>query len=876
MAQVNKPPQSRRQLKELKPFYEKPANVETSSDIIKEARSSLRTVCTKRPFTPQDDKRTLFGGSPSKSPSDRPPSAFSLGARHFDGSDIRPKSNTRLTPLDHSPSQSLSPVSPSSSGESLPQLAKPPKPPPLDPSRPMSGKRRTHKLKSALSKDGSSVQILPQPLERRLSNPLPSPTPPTDDQLQRRVHSGPKERTRPPLEEGIPRVKSADSVPVHRKERERVKSSGSSRAESGYVSDRASSGSRSGDSSREEETAEEALYWNTKVNPVLERLVPEHTGFVQESEEARLCTSCKALYNVLDEGSMLGKACKRRRTALRAIFKLIDVSNPRVQLQAARLMMALGVSGNNLNMLSKLILKVSKDNNNDLLFLEDNILDLIMVLLQDLDFRTHSHELLVYLVGSIRFLTQNHSQILEQFVKLGTFRHVVRIMASVNEVNSQGGKLAKGSAGIMLQLLSTLRNFLNHKDHQTLFMSHHTISEICRSMELYPSDADITMHIARIFSKLTVIPECCTAVGEYPSAFQSLLALISRYQDQPDVVVRLSFALGNMTAKNDDFRYCLFNAENAMETLLNVLRHHFVKSLQKSKLTEENTVNSQNGNSEYTSSTNLMEDVLIKIIRVIANLSINNDIGPLIASNENCVDQLMQILDYKDVRTSEELVLNTVITINNLSFYDVIGSEIVERRMEISRLLLKLLMTDNMEGMIEAARVFGNLSRAAEVRDYLTSKKVDEMMVTLLDAQNREVVYTACGVLINLMADDCRRHILKEEGGIKKLIDVLVDFGRLDWQLAGMVCMTLWNYSENITSSVDCFGEQETGNLIDKLADFLDEDTAMETPEDIEWDAETREFMRSYWRTEFCPVASQLLDRVEKHQADLVPIGEAP
>ena len=32
-------------------------------------------------------------------------------------------------------------------------------------------------------------------------------------------------------------------------------------------------------------------------------------------------------------------------------------------------------------------------------------------------------------------------------------------------------------------------------------------------------------------------------------------------------------------------------------------------------------------------------------------------------------------------------------------------------------------MTDNMAGMIEASRVYGNLSRAVEVRDYITNKK---------------------------------------------------------------------------------------------------------------------------------------------------------
>ena len=41
---------------------------------------------------------------------------------------------------------------------------------------------------------------------------------------------------------------------------------------------------------------------------------------------------------------------------------------------------------------------------------------------------------------------------------------------------------------------------------------------------------------------------------------------------------------------------------------------------------------------------NTTEDVLIKLIRVVANLSINPDIGPLIAANETCVDLLMQVL----------------------------------------------------------------------------------------------------------------------------------------------------------------------------------------------------------------------------------------
>ena len=48
------------------------------------------------------------------------------------------------------------------------------------------------------------------------------------------------------------------------------------------------------------------------------------------------------------------------------------------------------------------------------------------------------------------------------------------------------------------------------------------------------------------------------------------------------------------------------------------------------------------------------------------------------------------------------------------------------------------------------------------------SSAVDEMMVVLLDSGKREVVFTAVGVLINLMADEDKRPVLKAQAGIKR------------------------------------------------------------------------------------------------------------
>lgn len=48
----------------------------TSAEIINEARSTLRTLRTQRPFTPRDERRKLFGSTSSRTPENRPPSAF--------------------------------------------------------------------------------------------------------------------------------------------------------------------------------------------------------------------------------------------------------------------------------------------------------------------------------------------------------------------------------------------------------------------------------------------------------------------------------------------------------------------------------------------------------------------------------------------------------------------------------------------------------------------------------------------------------------------------------------------------------------------------------------------------------------------------------
>lgn len=141
-------------------------------------------------------------------------------------------------------------------------------------------------------------------------------------------------------------------------------------------------------------------------------------------------------------------------------------------------------------------------------------------------------------------------------------------------------------------------------------------------------------------------------------------------------------------------------------------------------------------------------------------------------------------------------------------------------------------------------------------------------MVVLLDHENREVVYTVCGVLMNMMGDDEGRGVLKTAGGVRSLIEVLVEDGQSDWQLAGMVCKTLWNFSEGYieqaVSVSETFGEQEGEELLVVLGKYVDLDADTEFGGDQE--------REQLWRTEFFDVGQHLLNRVQSMSSALVAI----
>ena len=55
---------------------------------------------------------------------------------------------------------------------------------------------------------------------------------------------------------------------------------------------------------------------------------------------------------------------------------------------------------------------------------------------------------------------------------------------------------------------------------------------------------------------------------------------------------------------------------------------------------------------------------------------------------------------------------------------------------------------------------------------------------------------------------------------------------------------------------------------------FSDEESALDAALNPDYDEEMRDLIRDLWETDFCPVATQLLNRIEAHQSNFEPLEQ--
>lgn len=102
--------------------------------------------------------------------------------------------------------------------------------------------------------------------------------------------------------------------------------------------------------------------------------------------------------------------------------------------------------------------------------------------------------------------------------------------------------------------------------------------------------------------------------------------------------------------------------------------------------------------------------------------------------------------ELRSVQENEELLVNVAATINNLSFYQEDSSAIRQSQLTIAKckfycrkdnesiyencslfvwnsVMLKLVLSSSMDAILEATRVYGNLSQSKDVRDVIMQNR---------------------------------------------------------------------------------------------------------------------------------------------------------
>lgn len=189
-------------------------------------------------------------------------------------------------------------------------------------------------------------------------------------------------------------------------------------------------------------------------------------------------------------------------------------------------------------------------------------------------------------------------------------------------------------------------------------------AHLIRSAEICIDQIEVQLSVIRTLSILSEHNECCDSIAEMSPRLAILLGPIlfdlpqhqsNANQSEPTnatsnkslgIFNRIGYILGNIMAKSDSARITFYNNDVALEYLLKSLEYYandqFMIKRQKSGVLNDEM---PSGDDVNDSQIDTVIDVLIKLIRVIANLSVNADVGYKLANYHQLGSILLTLLN---------------------------------------------------------------------------------------------------------------------------------------------------------------------------------------------------------------------------------------
>ncbi|KAE9034572.1 hypothetical protein PR001_g7821 [Phytophthora rubi] len=394
--------------------------------------------------------------------------------------------------------------------------------------------------------------------------------------------------------------------------------------------------------------------------------------------------------------------------------------------------------------------------------------------------QTLSLKTLIHAAGTLK----NISSADDKMTRLLATNRAIAILSETMlwQAEDRDAAQTKEIAQFLIQTTGILRNLSVSKSNHKQFLEARIPLRLCCMIPAFIAHQELMVNISRILSKLTLHELPRAQLNQSSTSLQNLVALIDHRQNswlsledqqrsdmrfQDLLFIRVLFVLGNLCAGNDQNRRLIATNFSGIEILVEVLQFYAARY---SSVRDDSEMNDNDEKAERrrASEGEQSMEVLIKLVRVVANLAISAEVGAQLNGNEGLAP-LLGVLQVAQRAGDEELMLNAVSCITNVSYYSTpptssskygASSFIESNRIAITKLLSGILLDRNEEAVVEAARAFGNLSRFKGVLAYMGELKVLECLVVLLDHSNREVVYTVCGVLMNAALDPSTRQAL--------------------------------------------------------------------------------------------------------------------
>uniref|UniRef100_A0A1A9WVC8 Armadillo repeat-containing protein 2 n=1 Tax=Glossina brevipalpis TaxID=37001 RepID=A0A1A9WVC8_9MUSC len=627
---------------------------------------------------------------------------------------------------------------------------------------------------------------------------------------------------------------------------------------------------------------------------------------------------------------------------LGGLYGLVECTSPKILLAVARVVLALRVSGSNLTGACKLIFKVARSEQNDQLFHDNDILELLVDGLGRAS-PLEDPEACIYGYGSIRFLTCNSCQ---ERAELNAFKDINRnwfeqlelprkpatapalgeihkmerefkqklnkqdelvirlarhgavqlMILHLQMLNETGAaqKLSGPPLHSLYQLSAALRAFADIRQYSSSLEKLETHTEsiqyssnniqlelacphLIKAAEITIGEIEVQNNVVRTLSVLSEDDDCCQILMSFSARLGMLLgsccaAHVNSNANEKllSLISRLGYILGNIMAKYDSARVQFYHNDVAMEYLINVLEIYAKEPL---------TLHNSMGDSVI--------DVLIKIIRVLANMSVNEEVGLGLGNCRSLGNILLELIKVNQQMKSiklkqdlQELFHATLGALHNLCFYQDKNSSspalVMDSQGSLQSLLpeltnglcksLKYCREDMLQ--VEIARVLGNLTRNEKARkQFSTAQGLPVILQILSNPVNNEIYdLKACtiGILVNVLGDLENRKPFLELNGPEILLVLLrnvIVHHPADWFLATIVCQAFWNLFIDTQHIEELCASSILDELSDLLVDHLDEEKYAKTS--IDDDLPT-----DLWEN-FALVATDLLERLQTNYEQL-------